>query len=461
MRRATLILAPLLALAPWGCSFEGGKLDDLPRCETDGDCFMSSARCVEGYCVVTRAGRDAGLPPEDSGSGLDAGEATRDLGPGPQVSIEVVEAALPGDLVEARASSTVPGTYTWRVTGPDQAEVPVEPAEAGGSATFRPTRPGDYTIGLVLEDQWGRSGTSDAVVHVEGFGFSQRVGLRDVAVSGVGVYLASDGGLLGFDPSASTWSTLSDTPCRVVELGLDAAWCIPTDGDGIIRVPLDGAGPERLALPRVTKARCLATDSTGRLWIGGLGGIRLVDPGAGATLGPYVDPPGPVDDVRALAHTSYGTWLGRTTGVCLVTSPGDQRCFRELPLLLDDHMEPVDAAITGMAIDSQGRLLVATEGQGLFRLDDTRFERLFPDEPALAGALRDMARDPSGDLWVASGSGLVRLWGSPPGYMVMEVRAGEHDIGEPRGLAVTDAPRALWVAGAMGLATLSEPGSEP
>lgn len=469
--RGTTTAAGLVALAlvvgPASCSFDRSRLDGYARCGAEQGCAEAGRRCVQGYCVPFAALPDLG-PPADASRDVSADDlGPADLGPPPQARQTCPAPPFLGDpvLLDGRESEGAGLRFRWQVEAPPgAAPTLVEPDGAppgGGLAEFRALWPGAYAVRLEVVDALERRATSGVCpLQVPGFELFARRRLQDLAVDGQGrVWVASESGGQRLDPATGAWATVVRTACSAVAVAGESAWFAPSDTDGLLRVPLDANGEgsaQELALPEVQRVRCLQTATDGTLWAGGLGGLRTVVPGPEPTLGPHFDPPGADDEVRAMLREPRGLWLGRASGVCLLTEPGDEACAQERVVLEDVGGGPVDPLIVDLALDAAGALLAATDGKGVHRLGAAGFTPLRPAGVDLSAHRVRFGAAPGGELWLAAGEQLYRLAAGDAVYGVA-LPSGQQELGPLRSLWVSDSPPALWLAGSAGVARVWTP----
>jgi len=392
--------------------------------------------------------------PPDQGPG--------DLGPPPTAEQVCPAAPFLGDAVLLDGSSSRgPGLqYEWLVEAPPGAAAQVQPAPSGadaeGKAELRVLWPGSYEIRLRIRDAHGRTAQSRICpLQVPGFDLYARQQAHDLAPDARGrVWVASDLGVHRLDPQVGAWTALSDTPCDAVEVAGESAWLIPKGADGLLRVALDAeaaGSQEPVGLPAVQRARSLRVAPDGALWVGGLGGVRVIADGEEGWRGQLHDPPGDQDEVRALLFASEGLWLGRTSGVCLWATPGDVECARELTVLTDGGGAPVDPLLLDLALDPTGALVAATDGKGLHRLGDVGFAPLAAGAEEAVGRVTRFASAPGGELWLATAQRVYRLDAAGRLHGV-ELPRGQRELGTLRSLRSSDSPPTLWLAGSAGVA---------
>jgi PAS domain S-box-containing protein len=247
------------------------------------------------------------------------------------------------------------------------------------------------------------------------------------------LYVGTQDGLARFDGNA--WAVLDQAagmPCEEV-MSLAAA------PDGVVWAGTAGCGLVRIERgtyahvsvrpgPRANRVSALERTPDGTLWVGTDHGLAYVR-GAGADFElVYVEPLG-YQDISSLAPAEGGVWVGtrseglwraRLDSAVRVSPPG-----------------PVDE-IMALAADSEGAVWVGTHKAGLWRRAASgAFEPAPPEAPARITALR-VSRH--GGLWVGSeteGFGRLRRGRYTP---VRDVPANAHVVS-----FLEDSEGSLWV----------------
>ncbi|MBL8967098.1 MAG: hypothetical protein JNG85_08815 [Spirochaetaceae bacterium] len=304
------------------------------------------------------------------------------------------------------------------------------PAEAGGLSSDR--------VLALCADRLGRiwAGTGDGLLNIVDPGTSRVTRLA-----------------LPARPGAAASGSSSGPPVRCLVADPEGGVWAGTEGRGLIRVGEDGSveafthdPPDPRSLGSDT-IRSLLRDSRGRLWIGlGDGGVDLLD---GAGFRHARNPESPRQAVRALAEDPEGAlWVGyEDEGIGLLDP--ETLALRPPPAGADAMVRALyrdrrglmwagfkaagirtfnvrSAAFTlygaagegrplrllrGMAELPDGRLLVGTDGEGLFRLDPAS-----GDAEPFAGLPADrasrkvyaVAAGAAGVVWIGTdGGGLV------------------------------------------------------
>jgi ligand-binding sensor domain-containing protein/signal transduction histidine kinase len=188
---------------------------------------------------------------------------------------------------------------------------------------------------------------------------------------------------------------------------------------GVDRVDLSSGGFERYTerggvLPGIggNKVRAIAGAPDGKLWLGLAQGLVLLDPARGtATLTSNADQrPGslPPDALGALATDQSGRlWLGSPSGLFWRDAGGND--FHALPLSDD----PQARAIQRIVVTKDGMIWVGSRS-ALYRIDpQTLAVQTYlsdtDDAEKLSGRVYALLEDPQGNLWVGTENGLDRL----------------------------------------------------
>ena len=221
----------------------------------------------------------------------------------------------------------------------------------------------------------------------------------------------------------------------------DIARLDPVTGKAtLFALPADAPDRERR-----NNVGALAFDRQHTLWIGSAAGIETLDTDTGKRSRMFRFSAGAaVNAVSDFILAGDGTvWAATSAGVVRIGASGEHAD------IVGAAQMPDAAALTIGA----GGLYYAGTSQGLFRIDGAHdaIERVWPAADAPARAVRRIARDPQGRLWLAiEHSGLVVF--DPAGAAVEALR---HDVDMPGSLpedAITalfvDRSGLLWVGGA-------------
>jgi ligand-binding sensor domain-containing protein/signal transduction histidine kinase len=182
------------------------------------------------------------------------------------------------------------------------------------------------------------------------------------------------------------------------------------DTDGAVWIAT-GGGVARWVngdLKTFTHADGLSSDSTtrliidneGRLWVGTLNGVSVVERGVIRAVRPS-GAGWPSPRISALARAGDGRILiGTDAGICTATG---------LTIVCPVSPPPPPSTITGLAVDSMGRLLVATAGDGLVEWTGDRYVPGPCDAPVCRGVgdIRALMIGADGEVLVGLVKGLV------------------------------------------------------
>ncbi|GGA39564.1 hybrid sensor histidine kinase/response regulator [Dyella nitratireducens] len=177
------------------------------------------------------------------------------------------------------------------------------------------------------------------------------------------------------------------------------------DHDGVAqRVPLAGVAPQPII--------SIATDGTGRLWLGGVHGLILRDRD-GRVYGFGAEPllphalPGRVV-LRLLRDREGGLWLGTDNGLAYL-SP-DWNDFTRRVHRPDDLASLSPGTFSAVAANADGTLWIGNQDGGVDQLDPAA-QTVEPSVIRLPGAhhdIHDMAADARGRLWINASNGSFR-----------------------------------------------------
>ncbi|MDE1155937.1 MAG: two-component regulator propeller domain-containing protein [Acidobacteriaceae bacterium] len=155
-------------------------------------------------------------------------------------------------------------------------------------------------------------------------------------------------------------------------------------------------------------------DRAHRIWVGGSRLLRI-DPDGARKLIPL---PGQYSQnrVKKILQTDDGTvWVGTVGGL----QRFDGTAFRRVP--------GVDATVRTLLEGHDGALWIGTIGQGLWKLHDGQLHRVQPEGLLPSQTVLSLSQDESGNLWVGTQGGLVRL-GSTPVSLLPLPKASDVDF---------------------------------
>lgn len=185
--------------------------------------------------------------------------------------------------------------------------------------------------------------------------------------------------------------------------------------------------PRRIAALTGRWVAALARDRLGRIWIGAPGsGLYVLRGGAVERLDGLADISGDATD-QLLPDEDGSLWFGLRDGLGRL----QERVLRTV--------RPRDHSMLWAVLPEPDGTLLAGGNRGLFRVsrDRTMTTRL----PFRPGVIVDLLRSREGDLWVAVGTGVVRVSGRRT-EVVLDPDAPE---GQTRSL-FEDAEGAIWIA---------------
>jgi len=247
------------------------------------------------------------------------------------------------------------------------------------------------------------------------------------------VWIASlDGGLVQFDTRTNEVTTFSRNHAlaeeHVMSLRQDrlgTLW-VGTMNGGLKKLRADGrveSIPVKAGDARSTSAAgimAITETRDGRIWIGTFGGgANVMDPATGSIRQlPFGgEQPGAISvaEVTAIAEDSHGNlWIGTMGGLNLASADGHVRkVFRNQP---GDATSLPANSIYAIAIDSQDRVWMATEGGGLAQAvgsasspESIRFKAWTREQGLTSDTLYGIVIDAAGDLWLSGNAGLMRF----------------------------------------------------
>jgi len=205
------------------------------------------------------------------------------------------------------------------------------------------------------------------------------------------------------DSRGALWVGTSDTPAG---RGTGGLYRRGTPGDTFIPIPAAKGSPQMVSV------RCIYEDQAGDLWVGTFLGLWKVTDGR---LEPFNIGEGPATDLLARSNIQMITqdpggifWIATFNGLFRWDSlKGELTNFRHD--VLDPHSVSSND-LTHVHIDRAGRMWLGTDARGLnlFRSAEKGFQRFFAPDRGLE-TVSSMVEAPTGELWLASFSGLVRF----------------------------------------------------
>jgi ligand-binding sensor domain-containing protein/class 3 adenylate cyclase len=165
------------------------------------------------------------------------------------------------------------------------------------------------------------------------------------------------------------------------------------------------------------KVTALELGQTGELWVGGLNGVRRYLPGSGTVPTVYTKEEGLAGDhVLAIYRAKDGIiWVGSTVSGITRIDNGQAKVV--------DLGKSFTA--TAFVEDSEGRLWVGTEGQGIIVLKDGReVQRFTLQEGLLSNTIKVLVTDSRGQVWIGTNKGLNKWRPKKGGFIAFTERAG-------------------------------------
>ena len=165
------------------------------------------------------------------------------------------------------------------------------------------------------------------------------------------------------------------------------------------------------------KVTALELGQTGELWVGGLNGVRRYLPGSGTVPTVYTKEEGLAGDhVLAIYRAKDGIiWVGSTVSGITRIDNGQAKVV--------DLGKSFTA--TAFVEDSEERLWVGTEGQGIIVLKDGKeVQRFTLQEGLLSNTIKALVTDSRGQVWIGTNKGLNKWRPRKGGFIAFTERAG-------------------------------------
>jgi len=222
---------------------------------------------------------------------------------------------------------------------------------------------------------------------------------------------------------------------------------LASDGRSLLRVWPAAGEPD-------TEVHAIAEAPDHQLWLAVTQGVLRLDPGTGRSLH-LREQPGvlsglPEDGINTLMVDRGGMlWLGGQFRGVTVTDPSGTRFTYVLNLATGgEHNPATDDSIRSITQDTSGALWLGTDDARLLRYDlaGDRFEDytthipMPPDQPP--ARVMALARGADGQIWVATGHGLLRL--DPRQGTLERVALGRYTEAGIRSLMLARSG-ALWI----------------
>ncbi|MEO5800160.1 MAG: PAS domain S-box protein [Gemmatimonadales bacterium] len=169
---------------------------------------------------------------------------------------------------------------------------------------------------------------------------------------------------------------------------------------------------------QILDARTVLHDRQGDTWIGTGSGLVLFRGSAGLWAGIPHGFPSPRDRINAIVTDSHdGTWAGTADGIDVFEADGS---IRHIPSALG---QPI-GAVTGLARDSTGNIWVARGSipGGALRWDGKSWRRFGDVDGLLASRIHDVSVDRSGRVWFLGLEGSTPSTTGPGAFMLEDGR---------------------------------------
>ena len=228
------------------------------------------------------------------------------------------------------------------------------------------------------------------------------------------------------DPFDST--SISDSEISALFEDSQGRLWVGTRNGGVNLFDRNNERFQRIATGPARFISAFAEDSAGAVWVGssGEGLFRLTSNAAGVVSGERfghsaTDPSSLGDDrVLALLVDRRGVlWVGTQTGVD-GRAPGDRIAFRHFTAGPDRPLGLIDSRISALHEDSHGRLWMGSvPGISVFDSARTRIEHHYHRYRTYRygwGAAVGLIEDRSGQLWLSTGSELMRFDPTTAGF---------------------------------------------
>lgn len=359
-------------------------------------------------------------------------------------TIDPITSVLIGDTVNLAAygSCSQRGTVRYEWTFDDeQLALSASPTASSEELTVFAELPGTYTITLTVEDDLEIAQPISVQLDVIGWmRAASGIDVRDLAVGGGAIWIATNSGPRFIDladPGKGAQNVNDFPPGGAIPTDLEAVLFHPTSGQvwfgprnpgGEVWRVTPSAGLTsfaRLAIPLSTEL-----GGTGVKDISAQGAGISVATDAGAAISPTSDGPfnAPIltVDVDAVGENQDGGWAGRDS-----------------LFSLSDPATPLtpfgsgNNQISGLAGDAS-RLWIASDGQGVARLDGDVVEVFTPENTAAklpTDRVRAVAVDDDRDIWVATQSGAARYKRDRMVWVPMAAASGLEGMTDLRAVA--------------------------
>lgn len=310
---------------------------------------------------------------------------------------------------------------------------------------------------------WNRSNNDySKFTTLDGLAVNRTTTVVDCPLPGFGLVFGSDQGLQIFDAPRNRWKTLNSTNSEMHFDDVSALYCSPDHGFLVVGYARHGLDlydvkqgwtlldQRRGLLDNAVKALMVIGDREA-IWVASASGIAVLSKSdvmvydksntplesapvrviTGTAQGPTWLAAGnkvyridgktwtiysttyvlasafPAGDITTLTLVGDGTlWIGSDQGDLCLFDPAVVTC----KTFFSANALKLSSAITKIALDSTGKLYVATAGDGVLLYDDKGWQPYrAPDELIASNHVRAFAQDTLGFLWLASETGLYQV----------------------------------------------------
>ena len=190
---------------------------------------------------------------------------------------------------------------------------------------------------------------------------------------------------------------------------------IGTWGGGLNVVDMESRVVRHIEMPseqaRLTNyIGALAYDSRNQgLWIGSNDGVFFYDFRTQALMEPFEDCQLIRGCIGSVIDQEGKLWMGCMQGVCIVdlkTRKNGQFAYRNLKYRLNMPDSRIYDKISSFCLAKDGTLWLGSNGYGLYKRVDDKFEVLTQEDGLVNNAVKSLVEDRNGRLWVTTQNGL-------------------------------------------------------
>ena len=254
--------------------------------------------------------------------------------------------------------------------------------------------------------------------------------------------------------------------CTAVAAGRDALWLAPTPTDSsqqtasgrLTRIATAGSATRTFALAAVKLVRVVLEDGSGRVWVGGTGGVEVLEPRADAfrTIAAFKGV-----DVGDIEPNGAGALLIATPRwLAMVDSSGQ---IRERFAAREAFTEPLPPRST--VVDREGGFWLATTTSGLLRIDTRPLGFVHaastsnPPLPLRNDFVMALHETRHGDLWIGTlGGGAHVLTSGARLETIRDARPSPDALTDQVWGIDEDSAGNVWLATSGGLCRVASPG---